>query len=86
MEEILKQIAQLNGLGYIEIEHHESFIIAKSREKGKYYLFNPKDLNPLEGSESEQIQVINKRTVFLVQNGTLNTFSISTAADCWNDW
>lgn len=85
MEEIIKQISQLSKQGYVEIEHHESFIIAKSSENGKYYLFNSSDLKPIEGSESDQIKVYDRFTIYMVQNGSLNTFTQqrSNVVDTW---
>lgn len=77
MEEIIKQISQLSEQGYVEIEHHESFIIAKSSENGKYYLFNSNDLKPIEGSESEQINVHDRSRILMVQNGSVNSFPIT---------
>ena len=81
MDEIIKSISKLSEQGYIEIEHHETFVIAKSRETGKYYLFDAKELKPIEGSESEQIKIHDRSTIFMVQNGSINTITIPSIRD-----
>lgn len=86
MEEIIKQISQLKEQGYVEIEHHESFVIAKSSKTGKYYLFDSKELKPIEGSESDQIKVYDRSTIFMVQNGSLNTFTTQRSNPFDDPW
>lgn len=81
MEEIENAFSQLSKQGYVEIEHHETFVIAKSRETGKYYLFDAKELKPFEGSESEQIRIHDRSTIYMLQNGSINTFTIPMAKD-----
>lgn len=86
MEEIIKSISALSEQGYVEIEHHEIFIVAKSSKTGKYYLFDSKELKPIEGSESDQIKVYDRSTIFMVQNGSLNTFTTQGSNPFYGSW
>lgn len=68
MEQILKSIFKLKEQGYVEIDHHEDFIIAKSTN-GKYCIIDSKELKPLEGSECDQIVIRNGREISMIQDG-----------------
>ncbi len=76
MEEELTALYKLKEQGYVEIEHFGYVIVAKKKDTGKYYLISSCDLIPMQGSESDQIKLIDKSTVYLVQDGSLNVISL----------
>ncbi len=83
-KEAVKAIFNLKEQGYVYIEYYDYIILAKGKDNGKYYLFDSKDLKQIEGSESDQIKIVDKSTIFLLQNGSLNTISVSSID--FGDW
>lgn len=74
MRETLIQLLSLKEKGYFNIEYHDEFIVAQKKENGKYYIIDG-DLQEISGSESDQIKVVERECIFLVQDGSVNTIS-----------
>ena len=77
MKELLLSMLRLKERGYVDIECHDGFIVAKKKENGKYYLFD-NNLEEYQGSESDQIKVVEKDCIYLIQEGSVNTISWRT--------
>ena len=72
MEE-MTAICQLIAQGYVDVEHLGYIIVAKKDDNGKYYLFDSKDLKQIEGSESDNIIIIDRSTIYLQQGESFDT-------------